>query len=176
MYIYIVLSYTGSIPSKLIKKVTKQPYAHVSISKDEKLNNMYSFGRKYTYFPWYGGFIKEDISSGLFKRMKSSKIAIYKVRASESSFLMVDNLISEFSETSDRYFYDFKGALGVYLKRDMFRENGYVCSSFVNEILTKSGIDTNKSSWEIEPIEFSKIKDAELIYEGLAANYRAMNH
>ena len=136
MYLYIVLSYTGSLPSKIIKRATRKPYAHVSISDDPDLTLMYSFGRKFLYFPWYGGFISENINDGLFKRMKSSKIAVYRVKVSKDEIKGMKSEINRFSNT-DGYFYDYKGAVGIFFKKDMFRDNGYVCSSFVNEVLNK---------------------------------------
>ena len=43
--IYIVLTYTGTFLSKIIRMYTKEEYAHVSISFNENLEEMYSFGR-----------------------------------------------------------------------------------------------------------------------------------
>jgi len=47
--IYIVLTHTGTLLSNLIKLYTKNDYSHVSLAFDEDLNEMYSFGRLYTY-------------------------------------------------------------------------------------------------------------------------------
>lgn len=47
--IYIVATYTGTALSYIIKKTTKENYAHVSIALDKELKQMYSFGRKRTY-------------------------------------------------------------------------------------------------------------------------------
>ena len=38
--VYIVLTYTGTILSKIIKYYTKAEYCHVSLSLDEDLNKM----------------------------------------------------------------------------------------------------------------------------------------
>ena len=43
--IYIVLTYTGTILSRIIKVFTKKEYSHVSIALDQDLKYMYSFGR-----------------------------------------------------------------------------------------------------------------------------------
>ena len=42
--IYIMVSYTGTILSNLIRFYTKKEYTHVSISLDVELNELYSFG------------------------------------------------------------------------------------------------------------------------------------
>ena len=122
--------------------------------------------------PYPGGFIREDVRNGLYRAKKSTSISVYKIKVSEESFEMLDLTINSFAQMNDRYFYDFKGAIGIYLKRNMFRKNGYVCSSFVNKVLNDIGISTNKKDWEIRPQGFSEIQNGELIYEGVASRYR----
>ena len=61
--IYIVLSHTGTVLSRLIKTFTRAEYSHVSISLDKNLEKMYSFGRINPYNPFYAGFVHEKIHS-----------------------------------------------------------------------------------------------------------------
>lgn len=42
--IYLLLSDTGTVLTKLIKTYTKMPYNHASIAFDSKLREVYSFG------------------------------------------------------------------------------------------------------------------------------------
>ena len=44
--VYILLTHTGTILSKAIKLYTSHEYTHVSIALDEKLDRLYSFGRR----------------------------------------------------------------------------------------------------------------------------------
>jgi hypothetical protein len=64
--VYLVLSQTHSGIARTIKAVTHEKYSHASIALDPKCEEMYSFGRKYLYFPFIGSFNKEDINKGLF--------------------------------------------------------------------------------------------------------------
>ena len=50
--IYIILTFTGTALSRIIKMATKVEFAHVSIALDEELNEMYSFGRINPYIPF----------------------------------------------------------------------------------------------------------------------------
>ena len=59
--VYILLTDTGSLLTKLIKLYTKKPYNHASISFDFELSEVYSFGRKKVENPFHGGFVKEKI-------------------------------------------------------------------------------------------------------------------
>ena len=84
--IYLVMSQTGSILSKTIKKVTGDEYNHISISLDDKLNCMYSFGRKYTYNPFIGVFVVESINKGAFLRFNKTKCKVIEVVLTEEQY------------------------------------------------------------------------------------------
>ena len=169
MYLYIVLSYSGSLPSVLIKKASGKMYTHVSLACDLELFHMYSFGRKYLYTPYPGGFVIENVKQGLFEK-KKTKISVYRISISAEDVQKFKSIINEFINNDDLY-YDFLGALGMYFNKNKFKKNGYVCSSFANEVLHKIGIHTGKNSWQIWPHEFASIAHAELVYEGLASEY-----
>ena len=81
--IYIVLSFTGTILSRIVKLYTRKEYSHVSISLDKDLKHMYSFGRLNPYNPFWGGFVQESPNYGTFKRFKNSKIKIYSMEVSD---------------------------------------------------------------------------------------------
>ena len=59
--IYIVLSFTGTILSRIVRFYTRKEYSHVSIALDENLDEMYSFGRLNPYNAFIGGFVHEGI-------------------------------------------------------------------------------------------------------------------
>lgn len=171
MYIYIVLSYTGSLPAKVIKATTRNKYAHSSVSSDPNLLTMFSFGRKYLYFPWYGGFINEGLDKGLFSRLKESQIAVYRMKVTQDEMKLFEKKIKTFEKNSKYYIYDYIGLLGILIDRKLFRKNGYVCSNFVAEVLDDMGVDTNKESWKVRPEDLVHIDNLDLIYEGLASEY-----
>ena len=77
--IYILLTDTGTWFSRMIKCYTKAPYNHASISLDENLEELYSFGRKVYYNPLSGGFVKEGVDRGVFLYKKNTKCIIYKM-------------------------------------------------------------------------------------------------
>ena len=59
--IYIILTYSGTVLSRIVKAYTGAEYSHVSIGLDENLTKMYSFGRLNPYNPFIGGFVHEGI-------------------------------------------------------------------------------------------------------------------
>lgn len=44
--IYVLLTDTGTVLTKIIRSFTKDPLNHASIAFDQDLNEVYSFGRK----------------------------------------------------------------------------------------------------------------------------------
>ena len=165
--IYIVLSYTGSYPSKLIKLFTGSKYAHISISFDRDLNKMYSFGRKYLHFPVPGAFVEESLSSGLFIKDKVL-LKVVEVKITKEQYESLKRYISLVQ--GSKPFYDYKGAVGTYLGKNMFKENGYTCASFIAKSLSSS-LDIHIDYWSIIPEEIEEIIDGNIIFEGLAKNY-----
>ena len=76
--IYIVLTQTGTLLSRTVKLWTGKKYNHVSIALDEKLEQLYSFGRVYPNIAFIGGFVHEGINTGTFKKFYKTDTKIYE--------------------------------------------------------------------------------------------------
>ena len=63
--IYIMLTFTGTTLSRVIKIYTRNDYSHASIALDPELSECIVFGRKKPRNPFIGGFIKEKIDDGV---------------------------------------------------------------------------------------------------------------
>lgn len=88
--IYLVITQTGSIISRMLKKITGAEYNHVSVSLESDLHCMYSFGRRYTYFPWWGGFVRESTEYGSMKRFADASAVVLAIPVSESTYNEVE--------------------------------------------------------------------------------------
>ena len=84
--IYIVLTHTGTILSKIIKSYTKDEFSHVSIALDSGLQKMYSFGRLHPYNPFWSGFVHEHIDKGTYKRFYKTKAKVYSYEVTEEQY------------------------------------------------------------------------------------------
>lgn len=67
--IYLVLTHTGTMLSRLIKTFTKDEFTHSSIALDIDLKQLYSFGRLNPYNPFVGGFVHEAIDNRNFQKV-----------------------------------------------------------------------------------------------------------
>ncbi len=171
--IYIVISKTSTLPSNVIKMWTKEPYAHTSLSFDIELNDMYSFARRKLHNPFYCGFIKEDITTGVFGRDVDTTCRVARLKVSSNSYKKMRKMINEFKKHDMDYKYNYLGIVGIMFNKAVEREYNYFCSQFVYHVLEKSGADTfDKKAGLVRPEDFRQWDKLELIYEGKLKDYR----
>ncbi len=170
--IYILLTDTGTWFSRMIKIYTKAPYNHASISLDEKLEEMYSFGRKVYYNPLSAGFVKEGVNHGVFFYKKDTKCSIYKLVVSETQYEQLTKNIDQFNCFKDQYRYNLLGVMAIAVNKRLIRKNAFTCSQFVASMLVTSGIYQFEKYIElITPDDITKMPRLELVYEGKLRDY-----
>ena len=81
--LYIVISQTGTLLSRILKQITGAEYNHASISLSRDLERMYSFGRRHPYNPFWGGFVIESPRTGTFKRFSETRVLVLSVSVTE---------------------------------------------------------------------------------------------
>ena len=171
--VYIILSYTGTALSQIIKNITKDEFAHVSIALDEDLVEMYSFGRLNPYNPFWGGFVHEGINIGTFKRFRNTRARVYSLFVSDEQYEKMQKLISYFGENKEKYKFNFIGLACVGIKKRVMRKNRFYCAEFVKHILKSAGIaEVNKLPKLIKPEDFKKLENTRIEYEGLLRKYK----
>ena len=168
--IYIVLTKTGTILSKLIKLCTKDNYTHVSIALDYELIKMYSFGRLNAYNPFWAGFVQEGIKIGTFKRFTATQALIYEIEVTYVQYEKIQELISEFEKEKKKYKFNIMGILLASINKSISRKYKYYCAEFVKYILIEANIVENLPKI-IKPIDFEKIENVKLVYQGLLKDY-----
>lgn len=167
--IYIILTYTGTILSQIVKVYTKREFSHVSISLDENLTKMYSFGRLNPYNPFSGGFVHERINQGTFKRFKNTKTKIYSLEVSEEKYKELEKLIKEMYNEKESYKFNILGLIGILINHQVKRENYFYCAEFVKYVLEQSSIIELPDL--VKPEDFEKIYGLDEIYKGLLREY-----
>jgi hypothetical protein len=169
--IYLVFSYTGSFPSKIIKFYTKNTYSHVSIALDKSLNKMYSFSRINPYIFIVGGFVHEKINDGTFKRFKKTKSLICSLDVTNFQYQKIVEIINNFEKDSNRYKYNLIGCLIIPLHIKFQRENHFYCAEFIKYLFEETKIDYGLPNL-IKPADLLNIKSKEIVYDGLLNNYK----
>ncbi len=170
--IYLVLSQSDSLISKLLKFFTKDEYNHISISLDKNLNEMYSFARLKPKNPLKGGFVTENFNKGMYKLFPNTKLKVYEKEIDDEKFQNLENIISIFLQNKEKYHYNIKGLMVAKFNKDLERDNYLYCSQFVRKCLVESKIiNANELPKVVKPIDFLNIKDIRLTYKGLVKNY-----
>lgn len=174
--IYIVTTYTGTFLSYLIRKVSKSPYAHISLSLNEDLSPMYSFGRLNPKTPIFAGFVEENINEGLYEIKKNALCRVYSIEVDYPKYTKLVQNIMKVNENRTRYNYDVKALVYLSFNKAREKEYRYVCSHFVADMLYKSDIHIfDKSPSLVKPEDFYNNPNLKLEYEGLLCKYNEKN-
>lgn len=174
--IYVLLTDTGTLFTKMIKCFTNAPYNHVSIVFDEELDEIYSFGRKYPRNPLIAGFIREDVYFGTYRYFHNTRCLLLKIDVSAKEYSCIRNVIQNFTRNKDMYSYNLLGLLGVAVQRPIIQRNKYFCSQFVAQVFENSDIPLwNLPSALVTPNDFLEHPRFEVVYEGKLYEYPLLN-
>lgn len=174
-HLYVVLTRTNTIVSRLIQLIKDDEFTHAAISLDKELNYMYSFSRKHTYNPFIGVFRKEEINKGLYKLQRSLHGTIIEIEVSRQQYNAAKGLLSHFIDNSNLYKYNYKGLLDGVLNKESCYDYRFLCSEFVYYILKESGIvDFNISRNLVRPQNFLNL-DGDIIYRGNLKDLKYQN-
>lgn len=172
-YIYVLLSRTHTMPARLIRLFTGEPYSHTSIALDIELKSLYSFARKHIHNPFDCGFINEDIETGIFGMDKNVYCSVYEIPVTEEQYQIIQEEIDTFSKNREIYKYNYTGLVRVMFGRNVVDGKHFFCSQFVSHIIYKSGIRLfSKADGLVRPYDFHiRLKDKR-IYKGKLSEYR----
>ena len=169
MEVYIILTDTGTVLTKIIRRFTKHPLNHASISFTKELDTTYSFGRKRVNNPFIGGFVKENLNGKLFEK---AECAIYKCSVSAVEYEQMLKAVQEIEVEQQMYKYNFIGLFGVLFNKEINREGAFFCSEFVATILKNGGVATNsKPPSLMKPYDLVDGEKFLLLYEGQLRSY-----
>lgn len=170
--IYIIVSQTGTVLSRLLKLITGAEYNHVSLGLKDDLDLMYSFGRKNAYNPFFGGFVLESPNFGTFKRFSNTEVIVLELEIDVDIYKKISEQIEYMTKNKKLFHYNYLGLCLGWTNIQFRFERYFYCSEFIKEILVKYNIDLSKSKLKTpHPIDFLDIPNAQVIYTGKLKNY-----
>lgn len=171
--IYIFLTRTNTILSKIIHFITKSEYTHAGLSLDNNLECLYSFSRVHKNNPFIGGFMHEDVTKGVYATKLDIPCAIYELEIDVLIYERVKQRIDLMLGEKQKYHYNIKGLIYYYLKKKKDRPYHYFCSEFVAEILINSGATKHHMIPSLtKPKDLIDIPDLKLIFGGNIKEYK----
>lgn len=170
--IYIVVSQTGTILSRILKGVTKAEYNHVSLSLEKGLGTMYSFGRLHAYNPWIGGFVMESPHWGTFKRFQETKAIVLSVPVSQAQYEEMEEFLQQMYSEKRKYHYNYLGVMLAMFSIVYQQENSYYCSEFVRDTLDRFFVvDAQCFEAIVKPQDFLCVCGENVVFSGNLQNY-----
>lgn len=138
--VYVVLSRSGTVPSRLIGAMTGDRLTHAALALDPELEYMFGFGRRGSTNPLSGCFRRERLDDPLYERMGSLPGKVLEVPVTRAQHDMVRAQVEAFLLDGHRYRYNFAGLLHHVTGRA--REDAYrfFCSEFVYHVLYQAGV------------------------------------
>lgn len=165
--IYILLSRTRTVLSRLIHAATGDGFTHVSIGLDSHLTELFSFARRHSLTPLPAGLVQENLHTAVFARNGKSHCALYKIDVTDEQYDMVRAKVDAMLHERKAYKYSI---LGLFLCKLDFvheRQQHLFCSQFVAKLLEE--IDTvqlPKHPSLMRPIDFASMQGLKRCYEG----------
>lgn len=172
--IYIVLTHTGTILSRIVRFYTKKKYTHVSIGLDSELKQLYSFGRLNPNNAFVGGFVHEELNKGTFAKFKNTMGAIYSLNVTDEQYNSIVETIENVKQNKGKYKFNVIGLFLVSINKKYQKPDTFYCAEFVKYILETS---LNKKILPeiIKPMDFLELDNIELVYEGVFSKYEHIN-
>ena len=169
--VYIILTQTGTVMSRLLKLMYRAEYNHVSVCLNENIEPMLSFGRLNPYNAFKGGFVRESVNYGTFKRFHKTRAKILEVTVTKEAYDNMASYIRQVESGKENYKYNYKGLVYAFFGIHKTYENRYYCSEFVREVLLKGEKKLcDKLPSIIHPTDFLLLEHT-VVYEGLLKNY-----
>ena len=168
--IYILLTRSGTLLSKLVYAVTGASYTHASMAFDEELNCLYSSTRKngYTMFP--AGPSKEYLNKGVFRLRGDAPCALYALEVTDDAYVRARRRAEHMMARGELYRFNTLGLILCALHIRWQRRRHYFCSQFVSEVLQKSGaLELPKPSTLMHPSDYAELPELHCLYRGTLA-------
>jgi hypothetical protein len=135
---------------------------------------MYSFGRLNPYNPFIGGFVREYIDQGTFKRFYKTKAKVYSLKITDEQYEKVQNNIKKIEKQKADYKFNILGLFAAGFHKKIDKEYSFYCAEFVKYVMEKADINTGLQE-AVKPEDFKEMKGLQEIYIGPFRNYQISN-
>ena len=167
---YIIVAHTGTVLSRLIRLYTKDEYSHVSLALDSELEQMYSFGRKNAYNPFFGGFVHEGIHWGTFKRFYKTRVKVMEIDVDDEQYEILKRTIDKFKAEKSEYGFNYLGMFATAINLKLRFKNRFYCAEFVKHMVDTAQINADLPEL-VRPESFKNFANSKVVYTGLLRDY-----
>lgn len=172
-YIYVVISETPTKFGKAIRHFAKIKFNHASIAFDDKLCQLYSFGRYQHKNPLNAGLIREYPERFTLRQYSRVNVRIYRIPVTKDQYTKGKSRILQIKHDDEGYLYNLFSVLFYPIMKGFHTYKAYSCAEFVAHMVRLMGIrlDGDKFNCTYTPEEIgNRVKDW-LIFEGNLLDY-----
>lgn len=166
--IYILLTRSSTIVSRLVRTFTSDTYTHVSISFNENLLPLYSSSRKNGRTLLPAGPCTEVFSKGYYGKHPFIPYALYELKVSDEVYDRAKSEAERIILNAGEYHFNVLGLLLCRLNIVYHRKYHFFCSQFVSEVLRRSeALTLPKDTALMRPMDYTKIPELVCISRGI---------
>lgn len=165
--IYIVLTKSETILSKIIYMIDKDLYMHASISFESDLSILYSSSRKNGKTILPAGPCREYLDKGYLGNHPSIRCAVYRLYVPDEVYEKTLYEVLRIINNNEQYHFNIIGLIACKLHIPLSRQHHFFCSQFVSEVLGRSGaLEIPKETSLMKPIDYTYITELTCCYQG----------
>lgn len=157
--IFVLLTDTKTLVSKVSRMVTGDPYNHVSLMLDDSFDSgIYTFSLGNGINGIKGGFLVEDRAN-----LKGSHYSMYKMAVTLDVYEKIRVRINDYINGVQKTSYNHLGLFNAIFQKNIFKSEDAqtsICSEFVVEVLKFAGVElfTKRFSSSVRPYDLIKSK------------------
>ena len=170
--IYILLTRTSSILSRVIHRMTRAAYTHAALVMDEDFKEIYSFTRRNPRYILPAGLARENLRKGLYRARKDPPCRVYRLRVTEEEYERIRRRVQAMYAERENYHYNYLGVAANYFGRQHSAPKRYFCSEFVATMVKTGGHETAVVPARMRPMDFTRMPELEQVYQGSVRGLR----
>ena len=170
--VYILLTRTSSVLSRLIRALTRAAYTHAALALDEEFEETYSFTRRNPRLIWPAGLARENLWRGLYLTRHDPPCRVYRVRLTEEEYDRIRARVRSMYADRKRYHYNYLGVAANYFGRQYSSPRRYFCSEFVASVVSMRETGGDLCPACTRPMDLIDLPGAECVYEGTVGGLR----
>ena len=170
--VYILLTRTSSILSRLIRALTRAAYTHAALSLDDEFEETYSFTRRNPRLVWPAGLARENLWRGLYLSRRDPPCRVYRVRLTEEEYLRIQQRVRAMYADRQHYHYNYIGVAANYFGQQHSSPRRYFCSEFVATMVSIGQDRAALCPARTRPMDLTKVPEFECVFEGTVGDLR----
>lgn len=164
--IYILLTRSQTLFSRLIHFATDDTFTHASISLDGPGGRYYSFARIYDQLALPAGMVEEG-HRWHSRAWSDTPCRLYELKVSAPVYRRLRLRLEAMYARRELYGYNLLGVLGCWFQYPLARRRHFFCSQFVAQLLEECGaVELEKPPALVRPADLERLEGLRPVCQG----------